>query len=209
MEEKTKRFIEHRFPLTFLVLKKNYLRYKQLRSKFFIKRLIKNSKQIFVEAGAGNIAGKNGWVTIDMRKKCDIFWDLSKGIPFPENSVNKIYSSHFLEHLTFGEGQKFLQSCIKSMVSGGSFSVCVPNANLFIQAYLDSKVSGKKQLKPAIEHINHIAYMGGEHKYMFDEENLVSILKAIGFSKVATRKFDPTLDLKERDCESIYVEAIK
>jgi hypothetical protein len=45
--------------------------------------------------------------------------------------------------------------------------------------------------------------MDGEHKYMFDEENILYILE----SNVQLRPFDPSLDMKEREYESIYAEA--
>jgi hypothetical protein len=44
---------------------------------------------------------------------------------------------------------------------------------------------------------------------MFDEENLLYILNSKGFKNVRLRKFDPTLDLNERDFESIYAEGEK
>ena len=47
------------------------------------------------------------------------------------------------------------------------------------------------------------------HKYLYDEENLVLILESKGFKNVRLRNFDPSLDLKERDFESIYAEAQK
>ena len=54
-----------------------------------------------------------------------------------------------------------------------------------------------------------MAYMDGHHKYMFDEENLIHILKSKGFKNVHQRRFDPEIDRKERDFESIYAEATK
>jgi len=41
---------------------------------------------------------------------------------------------------------------------------------------------------------------------MFDEENLVFILKSKGFRNVRLREFDPSLDMPERDIESIYAK---
>ncbi len=46
--------------------------------------------------------------------------------------------------------------------------------------------------------------MDGEHKYMFDEENLVHILKQRGFQNVRLRKFDVNTDLLSRDLNSVY-----
>jgi hypothetical protein len=60
-----------------------------------------------------------------------------------------------------------------------------------------------------IDIVNYVAYMGGEHRYMWDDENLVYVLSAAGFQDVALRDFDPSLDLAERDFESIYAIARK
>jgi hypothetical protein len=51
--------------------------------------------------------------------------------------------------------------------------------------------------------------MDGHHNYMFDEENLIYILKSKGMRNVRVREFNPSLDLKVRDFESIYAEAEK
>ena len=60
-----------------------------------------------------------------------------------------------------------------------------------------------------IDYINYMAYMDGVHKYMFDEENLLHILKTKGFNDVKLRVFDSQIDLKSRDYESIYAQGIK
>ena len=175
-------------------------------------------KKIYLEVGAGDKKVENGWVTIDVTKNCDIYWDLRKGLPFPDQSISKIYSSHFFEHLSFKEGQKFLDDCLRVLVPGGTFSICVPNARIYIEAYLKSDSLDKNYFfgcKPAynnttkIDYVNYTAYMDGHHKYMFDEENLIYILKSKGFRNAHLREFDPNLDLKNRDFESIYAEAEK
>lgn len=42
-----------------------------------------------------------GYANIDVLDlpNVDIVYDLTKGIPLPDNSVNEVYSAHFLEHL--------------------------------------------------------------------------------------------------------------
>ncbi len=188
------------------------------KSKRYSNQLLKRKKEIFLEVGAGDKKGEHGWVTIDMSRNCDIYWDLRKGLPFPNESISKIYSSHFFEHLSFKEGQTFLDDCLRVLIPGGTFSICVPNARKFIEAYLKSDSLDNIYLiryKPAynnttkIDYINYTAYMDGQHKYMFDEENLIYILKSKGFRNVHLREFEPDLDLKKRDLESIYAEAEK
>ena len=61
----------------------------------------------------------------------------------------------------------------------------------------------------SIDYINYTAYLDGFHKYMFDEENLIYILKAKGFNNVKLRKYDSKIDLEKRDYESIYAQGVK
>jgi predicted SAM-dependent methyltransferase len=194
----------------------DYLRSKASQKK--IQKVLDKRKQIQIEVGAGNKKGNNGWLTIDISNQCDIYWDLRKGLPFPNESITKIYSSHFLEHLSFKESQTFLDECIRVLVHGGVFSICVPNARIYIESYLDPDSQLPEDFfvyKPAfnrttkIDYLNYIAYMDGHHQYMFDEENLIFLLQSKGFQHVRLREFDPSLDLQMRDFESIYAEALK
>ncbi len=152
-----------------------------------------------------------------MTNECDIYWDLRLGLPFATASVDRIYSSHFFEHLTFAEGQAVLDESLRVLKPGGSFSVCVPNAALYIEAYAEGRDLPSEYFgwEPAfnrttrIDALNYVAYMAGEHRYMFDEENLLHILRTKGLVNVSTRDFDPTVDKAERDFESIYAIGYK
>jgi len=180
--------------------------------------MLKERNEICVEVGAGYKKGKGEWITIDMNDTCDVYWDLRKGIPFPSESLKKIYSSHFFEHLSYKEAQQFLDECMRVLIPGGQFSICVPNARIYLEAYVNRTLLDETRFiahPPAYNHttridlVNYTAYMDGGHKYMFDEENLLFILSSKGFKNPSLRQFDPTLDLQERDFESIYAEAEK
>ncbi|MBC7428139.1 MAG: methyltransferase domain-containing protein [Bacteriovorax sp.] len=218
MNSNLKKFARGKLPLLLLAVNTviSFVRHSQSRRK--IKNILSNRKTFFVELGAGEKKGTGNWITLDMSTKCDVFWDLRNGIPFPDQSVSKLYSSHLFEHLTFKEGQLLLDECIRVLAPGGTFSICVPNARLYIEAYLNPDTVDKNNFfdhRPAynntskIDAINYMAYMDGHHKYMFDEENLVEILRLKRFNKVQLRKYDPNLDRLERDFESIYAEAEK
>lgn len=217
MISKIKTYLVDELPLIAHILQSMRSMYRQFRSRLYIKQLLKSKKEIFIEVGSGDKKGKDGWKTVDITDNCDIYWDLRKGLPFPENCISKIYSSHLFEHLSFKESQIFLGSCLRALKPTGYFSICVPNAKIYLEAYLGENSLDKKYFgyKPAfnnttkIDYVNYTAYMNGEHKYMFDEENLVYILKLAGFNNVKIREFDPMCDLKERDFESIYAEAMK
>ena len=179
---------------------------------------LKKSNRIFLEIGSGPKKGTNGWVTVDLIRGADIVSDLRKGIPLPEASVDQIYASHVLEHIPFKDQIKLLDEIYRVLKKNGKLSVNVPDASLFIKSYMNKHrflpTGGFYQ--PAvvdtgslIDQINYIAYMDQEHKYLFDEENLINTLKKIPFKKVELRNFDEDLDNKVRDSESIYAIAIK
>ena len=165
--------------------------------------------------GAG--PGHGEWTTVDMTQECDIYWDLRHPIPLPSNSVSKIYSSHLFEHLTYQQGQKLLQESVRLLKPGGTFSICVPNARMYIEAYLGlrdlpSECFGYEPAfnsTTSIDAVNYVAYMSGEHKYMFDQENLLHLLSGAGLTKVTDRPFDPSCDRAERDFESLYAIGTK
>lgn len=216
MNSKFKNIAKKHFPHLIPVLKVIIKNLRIPSSRRHVRRLLKERKEIWIELGAGNKGGQNGWTTIDITKDCDIFWDLRNGIPFPNRSIKKIYSSHLFEHLTYKDGQKLFEECKRVLAPSGKFSICVPNARVFAEAYVSGKLNKKffgyqsaYNNTTKADYLNYIAYMDGQHNYMFDEENLVFILKKAGFKKAQLREFDPGLDLKTRDFESIYAEALK
>ena len=183
------------------------------------KRLKKlgSSQEIKLNLGSGPSSGINGWTNIDI-VGADIDWDLHKPIPLPEDSVRSIYSSHLLEHLEFGSIKKLLLECYRLLVPDGELYLCVPNARLYIEAYtLQKNLRLKNNLySPAvtdtesfIDQVNYVAYMGGEHRYMFDESNLKSLLENSGFVDVSLRDCKFELDDDERQVDSLYMKARK
>jgi hypothetical protein len=68
--------------------------------------------KINIELAAGSVKGKNGWITIDQCEEADITWDLNIPLPFPDESVTKIYSSHVLEHFFYHDLIRLLTECV-------------------------------------------------------------------------------------------------
>lgn len=178
---------------------------------------LKNKKDIKIELGSGAKSGKNGWTTVDIGG-ADIYWDLRHRIPLKNETVSSIYSSHLLEHIPYKDMIKFLNECWRILKFEGEFSICVPNVRNYINAYIKNEefIKNNNYWKLAkvdtgskLDQINYMAYMGGEHKYMFDKENLINTILKSNFKEAKLRKFDPNLDLKGRDFESIYAVAYK
>lgn len=173
---------------------------------------------IKIELGAGK-RKLPGWVSVDMAPVADIQCNLdTDSLPFEDGSIDEIYSSHFLEHFYHAQlVGHILPECLRVLKSGGIFNVAVPDASIYIKAYLDRRPC--PEVIPLyrkayffdsfIDSINYIAYMGGDHRHMFDSKNLFAMLNNNGFVDVKIRNFDPSIDIERRREQSIYCIAIK
>ena len=186
-------------------------------NKLVIDSLLNSQSPIRLELGASNQRIK-GWLAVDLMETSDICLNLLCPLPFPDNSVTEIYSSHLLEHFYYPDLINLLSECHRILKSGGRFSAAVPNARIYVEAYFNPEqfdANAYCVYKPGfnynskIDYVNYIAYMGGHHRFMFDEENLLIILNKAGFRDARLREFNPGLDLEERKNESIYAEGVK
>ena len=62
--------------------------------------------------------------------------DLSKGIPFPDGSVDVVYHSHLLEHLDREVAEAFLREVRRVLKAGGIHRIVVPDLEKICRAYL-------------------------------------------------------------------------
>jgi predicted SAM-dependent methyltransferase len=111
-----------------------------------------------------------------------------------------------------------LADCKRVLIPGGVLCVAVPDARIWIGAYTRGEaIDSRKYLNGyqipcpygRIDLINFMAYMDGSHKYLFDDENLLNVLRAAGFRNVQLRLFDPMIDVASRQFESLYAQCYK
>jgi len=67
-----------------------------------------------------------------------IRWNLANGIPFPDNSFDVVYHSHFLEHIDPPSARKFLLECHRVLKPGGTLRVVVPDLELLVNTYCEA-----------------------------------------------------------------------
>ncbi|MEO8034494.1 MAG: methyltransferase domain-containing protein [Acidobacteriota bacterium] len=189
------------------------------RSRRVVGQLLSSGNPIKLELGAGPRTGMEAWVSLDLSFGAMIQHDLTRPLPFPDRSVEEVYSSHVLEHFTYpNQLLPLLRECLRVLKPGGKFRAAVPNARLYLEGYFHPDRFDRRKFcafpvglnfESRIDVVNFIAYLGGEHKFLFDDENLPRVLEEAGFMKVQARPFDPTIDLEERRHESLYIEAIR
>ncbi len=188
-----------------------------LKSKLFFDKNQTNN----LEIGLGTSEKKEGFITSDINLATDFPYDLRMGLPFPDASIDFIYSEHVLEHFSYNDLILLLQDCYRVLKENGIFRLVVPNAAIYLNAYsqkekIDDDFKKKYcryefglSYKSPIDYVNYIFYMNGEHRHMFDPDSILVILSELGFKNVHLDDFDPEIDKQDRRDNSIYVEATK
>jgi len=183
----------------------SFLKIKFIKKNFFISNL---------ELGSGG--KRKGWFTIDRVNDIDLYWDFRFQIPLKSESVKFVYSSHFLEHFEYQTMDFILNEKYRLLENGGKIRVCVPDIKWAIEKYnvRDNALEHQRHFPAFISEtpadlLNYLFYMGGQHKFMFDEESLIFHLTRVGFKNVKASIFHPQIDIESRKYNSIYVEGEK
>lgn len=163
-----------------------------------------------LEIGSG-LVKESGWITLDLCRGVDVYWDLRRGLPFADATFERVYSSHVLEHFSYKDMKNLLREVLRVLKPGGVFSICVPDASIYVQVYMGQRsVSDLEFYKPALvsemkmDLLNYIFYMDGHHHFMFDCENLAYHCKEAGFEDCRPWEFDSSIDMAARAPESIH-----
>jgi len=146
--------------------------------------------------------------------------DVKKGLPFAEQSVSCIYSSHTFEHFSWAESLAVAKECFRVLRPGGVLRVVVPDLQLIAREYLrdsDPMASHRFVDRLLLSHTIHdLFHRGAHHSQMFDESSLIALLRQAGFEEPIVSNFmqsritDITLiELEQRKHESLYVESVR
>ena len=91
-----------------------------------------------IEFGSGEKPTKKGFKTCDIRNLTGVdfvcpAWEISEHVE--ANTVSNIFSRHFFEHLTFIQGELFLENCHKILVDGGMMEMIIPDMEFHIEQW--------------------------------------------------------------------------
>lgn len=153
--------------------------------------------------------------------------DVSKGLPFNDNEVDYIFTSHMLEHLSEDKAIFVLKECLRILKNGGVLRVLVPDLSLLIKEYLKNKKAGDATAADRFIEglnlpgtgrsrplVNRITSQG--HQWIYDFDSLAHRLYDAGFREVKKRESRkgevPDLQLLGEGVlhpDSLYLEAKK
>lgn len=158
--------------------------------------------------------------------------DVRKTLPFNDESVDFIYSSHLIEHLRKDEAESVLKECFHVLKRDGLIRLSVPDLQVMATSYLkeveDIQNNREKQEYLPSERFLEFLGMGektrtpfvlkifssGTHKWMYDQLSLTALLTSCGFIDVLKRSYKvgemPDIKfLDNRPEHTLYLEARK
>jgi len=189
---------------------------------------LRRQKGVKANIGSGPF-GRPGWVNLDMfrHEHVTLRIDCRYGLPFADASCRGIHVEHFFEHLNReDERHLFLNECYRCLEKGGILRIIVPDAALFVHAYLSPGWSMFRQIAAAgddpaanfptkMDALNHVFIQDFEHYGGYDDESLSLVLGQHGLREVQKCSFrygrfpDGCIDREQHKSYSLYVEAVK
>ena len=105
----------------------------------------RENNKTYINLGCGN-KYLSSWYNYDFTSKSDevIACDIRKSIPLSDNCADLIYSSHFLEHLTYEEASATLLECKRVLKKNGILRIVVPNLEFYVNLYLASLTDNRE-----------------------------------------------------------------
>ncbi|PRM94615.1 methyltransferase type 11 [Aliarcobacter cryaerophilus] len=78
------------------------------------------------------------WINLDFKSSSEYVmkYDLHTSLPFEDESIDVVYSSHVLEHFSKCFAPKFLQECYRILKPNGIIRVVVPDLEQIIKNYI-------------------------------------------------------------------------
>lgn len=160
------------------------------------------------------VSGANRYYTEDqyrtlLRDNRFVHHDLGHSIPFQNESVDYVYTSHFLEHLFEKQGAQLLKEACRVLKRGGAIRVCVPDLAYAVELYRKGE---KERMLHDYFFVEDMGSFMARHKYMYDFELLSKALLTAGFQDVTRCSYQkgavPDIEfLDNRPEETLFVEA--
>lgn len=144
--------------------------------------------------------------------------DIVAGLPFPPGSVDRVYASHVLEHLSHEDCLRALANTRALLKPDGVFRLVVPDLRWRAEAYLEALAAGDRRAAAGFLDSTMLglrrrergpygwlkaAFGNSHHLWMWDEPSLTDALREAGFRGVrrcrAGDSGDPAFVLVEEE----------
>jgi len=142
---------------------------------------------------------------------------LTYDLPFSENTVPNIYSSHFFEHLFKEQTEHLLKECFRVLAPEGRIRICVPSLEEAVGGMERAIESYKKGDIEAVQTYLTSEIVGfnsvySNHRFMYDAKALKAVLEKAGFTSVEqfSEKKGKITDVELLDTRGgLFMEGVK
>jgi len=191
-----------------------------IRNARFQLKKINFTNPLYCNIGCGWNTFPN-FVNIDYlwRPGIDLCWDITKGLPFNNESVEGVFTEHCLEHLSLEKCKKALKEFHRILKKRKILRIVVPDGELYARLYIQSRTernicfpAPEPNFKTSMFYLNR-AFREFGHKFTYDAETLSLFLQEAGFSNIQRQSFmrgqdsQLLIDQERKKDESLYMEA--
>ena len=137
------------------------------------------------------------------------YLNVGKPWPYGDETVDAIFSSHVLEHLSIRAAHSCLRSAYRVLKKGGVLRIIVPDLDKCVVDY-----SAQIAYEWAIEvfEANQTAEKNMHH-FMYNSISLARLMRDCGFSNVVRQTYRvgrcPDINVLDNRPESLFMEAVK
>jgi predicted SAM-dependent methyltransferase len=171
-----------------------------IRHRKMIKNYFRSHQTRKLQIGAGRNALK-GWLNTDRDtalSKETVFMDARKKLPFDVSTFDYIFCEHFIEHLDYRDGLRFVHECYRVLKLGGTLRISTPDLSFLIELFTENKTElQQRYIRWAVDShtdfgiyidtfvINNFFRSWG-HKFIYDYKTLKDLMTRCGFADIRT-----------------------
>jgi SAM-dependent methyltransferase len=137
------------------------------------------------------------------------YLDVSKLWPVADGSVEAIFSSHVVEHLTLHGARICLRNAYRVLKKGGVLRVVVPDLDKLVADY---RTEAAYEWAYSFFEADHTSQKNMHH-FMYNHASMACLMREAGFSDIARVSFGigkcPDINRLDNRPDSLFMEAIK
>lgn len=186
--------------------------YSQIRAR----RIAARAAPLLVHLGCG-ASPKPGWLNVDLLgADVDLWWDVTRRLPFADGQVDAVFHEHLLEHLSLEQGLALTRECRRVLKEEGTLRIVVPDCQGYLASYAEDGAF-LEEARPGrptrLLAASEVFFRHG-HRSAYDFETLALVCREAGFAVVERSPYgggriQPCPDSDHRQRESLYVEGVK
>ncbi|MEM9024108.1 MAG: methyltransferase domain-containing protein [Bacteroidota bacterium] len=169
-----------------------------------------------------------GWLNTDLMEQDTTYppemvkLDARKSLPFPDQSFDRVFSEHMIEHINYHDGRNLLRECHRILKPGGIIRLATPDLKVLLDLYqAESRTPIQEKyvrfitdrFLPGIHDYQGIfvlnnAFYNWGHRFLYDRHTLTALLRECGFDRFQyplTLESD-VLDLRDLESHGKLIE---